>query len=109
MVENPTTRPTWRRSSYTGAHGDNCVECASAAWTTSSYSSPTGQCVEVTDVSSTEYRKSSHSSPAGECVEVADLPTTVAMRDSKNPHLGHLTIPRDEWVALLASLRREEL
>ncbi|MEU5087926.1 DUF397 domain-containing protein [Streptomyces sp. NPDC021356] len=55
----------WRKSSYSGDQGGNCVECAplgSLAWRKSTYSSDQG----------------------GDCVEVADTPhTTVAVRDSK--------------------------
>ncbi|MFD3333316.1 DUF397 domain-containing protein [Streptomyces sp. NPDC058700] len=62
---NPTgTR--WRRSSYSGDTGGNCVECAplgAAAWRKSSYSGDTG----------------------GACIQVADLTAHIAVRDSKNP------------------------
>ncbi|MFF4869329.1 DUF397 domain-containing protein [Streptomyces sp. NPDC090109] len=56
----------WRKSSYSGDTGGNCIECAplgNAAWRKSSYSSDTG----------------------GNCIEVADLAAHVAVRDSKNP------------------------
>ncbi|MFJ7066928.1 DUF397 domain-containing protein [Streptomyces sp. NPDC101115] len=56
----------WRKSSYSGPNGGDCVECAplgSAAWRKSSFSGPTG----------------------GECIEVADLAAHIAVRDSKNP------------------------
>ncbi|MZE51771.1 DUF397 domain-containing protein [Streptomyces sp. SID5770] len=56
----------WRKSSYSGDTGGNCIECAplgNAAWRKSSYSSDTG----------------------GNCIEVADLTAHVAVRDSKNP------------------------
>ncbi|MFF8604927.1 DUF397 domain-containing protein [Streptomyces sp. NPDC015346] len=56
----------WRKSSYSGSDGGDCVECAplgAAAWRKSSYSGSDG----------------------GECVEVADLTAHIAVRDSKNP------------------------
>ncbi|MFF3758450.1 DUF397 domain-containing protein [Streptomyces sp. NPDC002185] len=56
----------WRKSSYSGPNGGECIECAplgSAAWRKSSHSGPTG----------------------GDCVEIADLTAHVAVRDSKNP------------------------
>ncbi|MEF9882647.1 DUF397 domain-containing protein [Streptomyces sp. P9-A4] len=56
----------WRKSSYSGDTGGNCIECAplgSAAWRKSSFSGPNG----------------------GECIEIADLTAHVAVRDSKNP------------------------
>ncbi|WP_137989191.1 DUF397 domain-containing protein [Streptomyces vilmorinianum] len=56
----------WRKSSYSGSDGGDCIECAplgAAAWRKSSYSGDTG----------------------GQCVEVADLTAHIAVRDSKNP------------------------
>ncbi|MFD0150875.1 DUF397 domain-containing protein [Streptomyces sp. NPDC055721] len=56
----------WRKSSYSGPNGGDCIECAplgTAAWRKSSFSGPNG----------------------GECIEVADLTAHVAVRDSKNP------------------------
>ncbi|MFJ9579315.1 DUF397 domain-containing protein [Streptomyces sp. NPDC101191] len=56
----------WRKSSYSGPDGGECVECTplgSAAWRKSPYSGSDG----------------------GDCVEVADLTAHVAVRDSKNP------------------------
>ncbi|MCT4356139.1 DUF397 domain-containing protein [Streptomyces sp. Je 1-79] len=56
----------WRKSSYSGPSGGECVECAplgGAAWRKSSFSGPNG----------------------GDCIEVADLAAHVAVRDSKVP------------------------
>ncbi|MFJ8659211.1 DUF397 domain-containing protein [Streptomyces sp. NPDC093795] len=56
----------WRKSSYSGSDGGDCIECAplgAAAWRKSSYSGDTG----------------------GQCIEVADLTAHIAVRDSKNP------------------------
>ncbi|MFE7514330.1 DUF397 domain-containing protein [Streptomyces sp. NPDC057540] len=56
----------WRKSSYSGPNGGECIECAplgSAAWRKSSYSGDTG----------------------GECIEIADLTAHIAVRDSKRP------------------------
>lgn len=57
----------WRKSSYSGDQGGNCIECAplgALAWRKSSYSSDQG----------------------GNCVEIADAScAAVAVRDSKNP------------------------
>ncbi|WEO97692.1 DUF397 domain-containing protein [Streptomyces sp. FXJ1.172] len=64
----------WRKSSYSGDQGGECVECAPLgplAWRKSSYSSDQG----------------------GQCVEVAELPeATVAVRDSKTPAGPILTL-----------------
>ncbi|MFH9015163.1 DUF397 domain-containing protein [Streptomyces sp. NPDC017943] len=64
----------WRKSSYSGDQGGECVECApigALAWRKSSYSSDQG----------------------GQCLEVAETPeATVAVRDSKNPAGPVLTL-----------------
>lgn len=60
-------RAQWRKSSYSGTNGGECVECTvtgSATWRKSSYSGNTG----------------------GDCVEVADgCAASVPVRDSKDP------------------------
>lgn len=56
----------WRKSSYSGDTGGECIECAplgTAAWRKSSFSGSDG----------------------GDCIEVADLTAHIAVRDSKNP------------------------
>ncbi|CAM5572531.1 DUF397 domain-containing protein [Streptomyces narbonensis] len=56
----------WRKSSYSGPDGGECIECAplgTAAWHKSSFSGSDG----------------------GDCIEVADLTAHIAVRDSKNP------------------------
>ncbi|MET7932164.1 DUF397 domain-containing protein [Streptomyces sp. NPDC005322] len=86
------TAALWRKSSYSGSDGGECVECATlggATWRKSSYSSDIGnECVECAALGGAVWRKSSHSGDdGGECVEVAAIPTQqVAIRDSKNPH-----------------------
>ncbi|MFD9938701.1 DUF397 domain-containing protein [Streptomyces massasporeus] len=63
----------WRRSSYSGDQGGNCVECAPVgmlAWRKSSYSGDQG----------------------GDCVEVAETSATIAVRDSKTPAGPILTL-----------------
>jgi hypothetical protein len=57
----------WRKSSYSGDQGGECVECAS--------------------IGALAWRKSAHSGDqGGDCVEVAETPhTSIAIRDSKNP------------------------
>jgi hypothetical protein len=39
------------------------------------------------------------------CVEVALTSKVTAIRDSKAPTAGHLTVPHPAWSALLSSLR----
>ncbi|WNO74740.1 MULTISPECIES: DUF397 domain-containing protein [unclassified Streptomyces] len=76
----------WRKSSYSGSTGGDCVECTvtgSAAWRKSSYSSNTG----------------------GDCVEVADnCPAAVPVRDSKNPTGPVLVLGADAWRSFVSSL-----
>ncbi|MFG2029659.1 DUF397 domain-containing protein [Streptomyces sp. NPDC048825] len=79
------TAATWRKSSYSGSSGGDCVECA-----------PLGNA---------EWRKSTHSGTSGgECVEVADLTPHIAVRDSKNPEGGAFTVTPDAFTTFVASL-----
>ncbi|MEU0069367.1 DUF397 domain-containing protein [Streptomyces sp. NPDC006332] len=72
------TEIQWRKSSYSGDQGGNCIECAPLgrlAWRKSTYSGDQG----------------------GECVEIAELPhagdpINVAVRDSKTPAGPILTL-----------------
>ncbi|MFJ4472956.1 DUF397 domain-containing protein [Streptomyces sp. NPDC089424] len=51
------------------------------------------------------WRKSSYSgSSGGECVEVADLGAHIAVRDSKNPTHGTLTLGAHAFTAFVAAL-----
>ncbi|MFB7866568.1 MULTISPECIES: DUF397 domain-containing protein [unclassified Streptomyces] len=77
----------WRKSSYSGDTGGQCVECAplgSAAWRKSSFSGDTG----------------------GDCVEVADLTAHVAVRDSKNP-VGPVLLARPAAFAAFVAAAAE--
>ncbi|MBC2907658.1 DUF397 domain-containing protein [Streptomyces cupreus] len=63
----------WRKSSYSGDQGGDCIECA-----------PIGLLA---------WRKSTHSGDqGGDCVEIAEGTTAVAVRDSKNPAGPILTL-----------------
>ena len=54
------------------------------------------------DLSRAEWRKSSYSSQSGNCVEVArNLPGLVVIRDSKAPDGTKLTVSRKVWRAFL--------
>ncbi|MBO2447962.1 DUF397 domain-containing protein [Actinomadura barringtoniae] len=66
-------RAHWRKSSYSGGGGGDCVEIAS-------------------------WRKSSHSgSDGGECIEVAPLSPHIAVRDSKDPDGPKLVFDAADW------------
>jgi hypothetical protein len=80
------TRAGWRKSSYSGDTGGQCVECAplgTATWRKSSYSGGTG----------------------GECVEVADLQPHLAVRDSKKQDGPTLRFPARAWSAFVESVK----
>jgi hypothetical protein len=73
----------WRKSSYSGNGGINCVEVGTA------------------------WRKSSYSGNGGvSCVEVArDLPRVVAVRDSKDPGGPVLTVEPTGWRDFIADVK----
>ncbi|MFF0725706.1 DUF397 domain-containing protein [Streptomyces sp. NPDC004134] len=76
---------TWRKSSYSGDNGGDCIEVA------------------------TDWRKSSYSHDnGGDCIEVATTPTTVPVRDSKDPGGPHLAFTPAAWDAFVAAVKREE-
>jgi hypothetical protein len=77
------------------------MNSAQWAWRKSSRSATSGQCVEVVWV----WRKSSQSVGNGDCVEVAWPNEAVALRDSKNPDGGYLTVSPAAHAAFLATLR----
>ncbi|MFI8446224.1 DUF397 domain-containing protein [Streptomyces erythrochromogenes] len=83
-TQNNLTGALWRRSSYSGGTGGDCVECApldGAAWRKASYSAN------------------------GDCVEVAAQPCRVAVRDSKNPGGPVFTVAPEAFTAFVRSLR----
>jgi uncharacterized protein DUF397 len=52
------------------------------------------------------WRKSSYSNPSGECVEIAPLSVrSVAVRDSRCPGGGTLVFTRAAWETFLADVR----
>ena len=73
----------WRKSSYSGNGGGNCVEVA-YLWRKSSYSGNGG----------------------GSCVEVArNRPAVAAVRDSKDPDGPILTVARGAWQHFIADIK----
>ncbi|MEJ8670281.1 DUF397 domain-containing protein [Streptomyces sp. MS1.AVA.1] len=78
----------WRKSSYSGTSGGECVECAplgSVAWRKSSYSGSSG----------------------GECVEVAHPTPHIAVRDSKNPEVGTLTLSPEAYATFIGYVQTQ--
>ncbi|MFF7265478.1 DUF397 domain-containing protein [Streptomyces sp. NPDC008159] len=80
------TGTQWRKSSYSGDQGGDCVECTllgPLTWRKSSYSGDEGgQCVEIAELSS---------SPS----------PTLLIRDSKNPAGPHLSLGPAAFVTFL--------
>lgn len=73
----------WRKSSYSGNGGSNCVEVGTL-WRKSSYSGNGG----------------------GNCVEVApNLTDAVAVRDSKDPRGPVLAMAPAEWRDFIAEVK----
>lgn len=69
----------WRKSSYSGSSGGNCVE---VKWRKSSFSGSNG----------------------GDCVEVATGPERTALRDSKNADGPILAVSATAFVTFLATV-----
>jgi hypothetical protein len=55
---------------------------------------------------SARWRKSSYSTGGNQCVEVAEVGGTVAVRDSKDPAVGHLAFGASEWQTFLDDAKR---
>lgn len=85
------TAVTWRKSSYSGGSGDNCVEASDS-------------------LTSANWRKSTYSGGSGDdCVEVADnLPGVIPVRDSKDPHGPALTFTPAAWTAFVQAAAANE-
>lgn len=73
-----------------------------AEWRKSSYSTSSSNCVEVKGV----WRKSTHSNGQSSCVEVnLAAPDAVAIRDSKNPTGGVLTVTATTWSSFTTTIK----
>jgi hypothetical protein len=58
------------------------------------------------DLSRAVWEKSSYSSQSGNCVEVArNLPGLVAVRDSKAPDGASLVVSQETWQVFIRSVR----
>ncbi|MGH4035094.1 DUF397 domain-containing protein [Actinomycetota bacterium Odt1-20B] len=80
------TSARWRKSSYSGSSGGECIECA--------------------PLNGVEWRKSSHSGgTGGDCLEAAQAPCkgTVAVRDSKNPGGPTFSVAPHAFVAFVTA------
>jgi hypothetical protein len=60
------------------------------------------------DLSRAEWRKSSYSSQSGNCVEIAtNMPGTVAVRDSKDPQGPILAVSCHDWQVFVRQIKSE--
>ena len=77
---------TWRKATYSGANGGDCVEVR--VWRTASYSGGNG----------------------GACVEVASTAKAhIAVRDSKNPSGPKLAFAQPTWQSFVQRVRSRSL
>ncbi|MEU5000690.1 DUF397 domain-containing protein [Streptomyces sp. NPDC021622] len=80
--EHDLSTAIWRKSSYSGGQGGDCLEVAT--WRKSTYSDATG----------------------GNCLEVSDgHPEIVPVRDSKNPTGPKLVFRATTWSAFVTNLK----
>ena len=79
------TRATWRKSTYSGNNG--------------------GDCVEITAIP--DWRKSTYSgNNGGQCVEIATVTGhVIVVRDSKNPHGPVLALAPERWRAFTSQVK----
>jgi hypothetical protein len=100
-MEHPLSGIAWRKSTYSGASGNDCIEVGQV-WRKSSYSgTDAGNCVEVGQ----SWRKSTYSGASGnDCVEVGQS-SDVLVRDTTNREGLALAFPASAWHAFTATLR----
>jgi Domain of unknown function (DUF397) len=85
----------WRKSTFSGPNGGECVEIAAAA-----------DVVGIRDSKDPAWRKSTFSGPnGGDCVEVAITVEAVGVRDSKNAEEPILAFGAAAWRTFLTSQR----
>jgi hypothetical protein len=72
---------TWRKSTYSGGNGGNCVEVGT--WRKSTYSGGNG----------------------GDCVEVGGTESAVVVRDTKDRAGAALTFGPDAWRRFAATIK----
>lgn len=57
------------------------------------------------DLSCTRWRKSSYSGAGNDCVELVVARAGTAVRDSKNPEAGHLSLVTTSWASFLGAVK----
>jgi hypothetical protein len=88
MEQPAAVNPGWRKSSYSGNGGADCVEVAAVPW-----------------------RKSTHSgNGSGHCVEAAHAPGAILVRDTKDNGTGPvLRLTPRAWTRLTHAIRTNPL
>ncbi|MGW2179518.1 DUF397 domain-containing protein [Streptomyces sp. NPDC001732] len=90
IVPDASVLSAWRKSSYSGDNGGECLEVseAYATWRKSSYSGGT----------------------SGDCLEVNDACTAcVPVRDSKNPHGPAVVFAASAWTPFVTAVKGDRL
>jgi hypothetical protein len=83
-VEQSAINPGWRKSSYSGNGGGECVEVGAVPWRKSTYSGNGG----------------------GNCVEAAHVPGVVLVRDTQQHGAGPvLRVTVAEWSRLTSTIK----
>ncbi|MFJ2739542.1 DUF397 domain-containing protein [Streptomyces sp. NPDC087440] len=90
MINASTLPTTWRKSSYSGSNGGECIEAG---------------------VLPVTWRKSSHSGAnGGECLEIGEgVAPLVPIRDSKNPDGPALIFPAAAFANFISAVQQGEL
>jgi hypothetical protein len=88
----------WRKSTYSGGNGSDCVEVGT--WRKASFSAQNGNCVEVG-----AWRKASHSATNGNCVEVGGAGPVVVVRDTRDRAGAALAFGPDAWRRFAATIK----
>ena len=111
----PTDTPAWRKSSYSGSSGGDCVEVADIVGAVMVRDTKNRDALTLTfppraweafTAATSAWRKSSYSGGSGgDCVEVASTASTVMVRDTKTRDSGTLAFAPGAWQAFTASLR----
>ena len=70
------------------------------AWRVATYTSGSGNCVEVAS-----WRVATYTGGNGDCVEVGDADRAILVRDTKDRNGGTLTFTAAAWKAFTKSLR----
>ena len=110
-----TDTPAWRKSSYSGSSGGNCVEVAGTVGAVMVRDTKNRDALTLAfpprawaafTATTSAWRKSSYSGGSGgDCVEVARTASTVMVRNTKTRDGQPLAFPPVAWQAFTASLK----